>query len=67
MAEHYLAEIRRLQPEGPYYLGGHSAGGLVAFEMAWRLRAQGERVALVALFDTWAPGHGEVIPEKLFA
>ena len=64
MADHYLAEIRSLQPEGPYYLGGHSAGGLVAFEMACRLRAQGERVALVALFDTWAPGHGHVIPEK---
>ena len=65
MAEVYLAEIRSLQPEGPYYLGGHSAGGLVAFEMACRLREKGERVALVTLFDTWAPGHGQVIPEKL--
>jgi thioesterase domain-containing protein len=65
MAEEYLAEIRSLQPDGPYYLGGHSAGGLVAFEMARRLREAGQPVALVALFDTWVPGHGEVIPEKL--
>jgi amino acid adenylation domain-containing protein len=64
MAEAYLAEIRALQPEGPYYIGGHSAGGLVAFEMAQRLRERGQKVGLVALFDTWAPGHGEFIPEK---
>ena len=49
---------------GPYYIGGHSAGGLVAFEMAQRLHAQGQHVASLRLFDTWAPGHGELIPEK---
>ncbi|MGH9367918.1 MAG: non-ribosomal peptide synthetase [Thermoanaerobaculia bacterium] len=65
MAEEYLAEIQSLQPEGPYYIGGHSAGGTVAYEIACRLLARGEKVALLALFDTWAPGHGEVIPEKL--
>jgi len=65
MAESYLAEIQTLQPTGPYYLGGHSAGGILAYAIACRLLARGERVALVALFDTWAPGHGAVIPEKL--
>ena len=64
MAEHYLEEIRSLQPHGPYFLGGHSAGGLVAYEMARRLHEVGEEVALLALFDSWAPGHGQLIPEK---
>jgi thioesterase domain-containing protein len=64
MAELYVEEILRFQPSGPYYLGGHSAGGLVAYEMARWLQSRGERVAFLALFDTWAPGHGELIPEK---
>lgn len=52
MAAYYIQEIRKPQPEGPYYLGGFSLGGWVAFEMACQLEAMGERVALVALFDT---------------
>ncbi len=62
MAEHYIEEIRRLQPEGPYYLGGSSFGGLVAFEMGRQLTAQGQKVALVALFDTYAPGYPRLMP-----
>jgi len=54
MAAHYIEEIRRVQPEGPYYLGGLSFGGAVAFEMARQLRAQNQEVALIALFDTFA-------------
>ena len=53
MAAHYIEEIRRVQPEGPYHLGGLSFGGAVAFEMARQLRAQNQEVALVALFDTF--------------
>ncbi|MFN2385463.1 MAG: amino acid adenylation domain-containing protein [Thermoanaerobaculia bacterium] len=56
MARHYAAEIRRFQPAGPYALGGTSAGGLIAYEVARQLEAAGERVALLALFDTYAPG-----------
>jgi aspartate racemase len=52
MAAHYLQEIRTLQPAGPYCLGGFSAGGLIAFEMAQQLRNQGEAVGLLALLDT---------------
>jgi amino acid adenylation domain-containing protein len=52
MAEHYIREIREVQPEGPYLLGGHSFGGKVAFEMARVLHTQGQRVSLLALFDT---------------
>jgi thioesterase domain-containing protein len=52
MAEEYLREIKRWQPDGPYYLCGYSFGGLVAFEMARRLLQSGDKVGLVALFDT---------------
>jgi thioesterase domain-containing protein len=55
MASHYLEELRLVQPEGPYYLGGWSMGGVVAFEMARQLEAQGQRVALLALMDASAP------------
>jgi amino acid adenylation domain-containing protein len=51
MAERYLAALRRRFPGGPYHLGGWSFGGRVAFEMARRLRTEGEEVALLALLD----------------
>jgi len=52
MAAEYLREVKALQPDGPYNLCGYSFGGLVAFEMARRLRESGDEVALVGLFDT---------------
>jgi aspartate racemase len=58
MAERYIEEIKRVQPEGPYRIGGYSFGGLVAYEMAQQLRARNEEVALLALFDTY-PGKME--------
>jgi len=58
MAERYIREIKRIQPEGPYRIGGYSFGGLVAYEMAQKLEAQGEEMALLALFDTY-PGKME--------
>jgi amino acid adenylation domain-containing protein len=58
MAENYIREIRRVQPEGPYRIGGYSFGGLVAYEMAQQLRAQEQEVSLLALFDTY-PGKME--------
>lgn len=56
LAAHYIQEMRRLKPEGPYYLMGSSFGGKVAFEMAQQLVTQGEEVAFLAVFDTnmWA-------------
>jgi thioesterase domain-containing protein len=51
MAIDHLATVRSLQPHGPYFLGGFCNGGLVAVEMARRLEAQGERVALLAVMD----------------
>ncbi|MBZ5601915.1 MAG: amino acid adenylation domain-containing protein [Acidobacteriia bacterium] len=52
MARHYLSEIRTVQPEGPYYLGGFCLGSYVAFEMARQLDAAGEKVSLLAIFET---------------
>jgi phthiocerol/phenolphthiocerol synthesis type-I polyketide synthase E len=52
MAALYLKEIRRVQPHGPYFLGGYCGGGTIAFEVAQQLRTDGEPVALLALFDT---------------
>lgn len=46
--------IRAVQPEGPYFLSGHSLGGLVAYDVACRLESSGERVQLM-LLDTVAP------------
>jgi len=51
MAEAYLAALRGRQPEGPYAIGGYSFGGLVAYEMACRLRDGGQEVELLALID----------------
>jgi thioesterase domain-containing protein len=55
MARLYLAEIRALQPHGPYYLGGYSGGGVIAFEMAHQLLREGERAAILAFIDTFCP------------
>ena len=54
MAEAYIQEIRAVQERGPYYLGGFSFGGFVAYEMARQLEQGGEEVALLAIFDTQA-------------
>ncbi|MEX1035866.1 MAG: non-ribosomal peptide synthetase [Sneathiella sp.] len=55
MADFYLDEIRRLQPVGPYFLGGHSFGGIVAYLIAQKLSALGEEVAFLALLDSYLP------------
>jgi aspartate racemase len=53
MASHYLKEILELQPEGPYYLGGFCMGGQIAYEIALRLRKDGQRVAILVMIDTY--------------
>ena len=49
MAQDHLVTLRAIQPAGPYRLGGHCNGGLIAFEMARRLEAQGEQVAALVM------------------
>jgi amino acid adenylation domain-containing protein len=55
LAAYYLELLRPVQPEGPYFLGGWSMGGIVAFEMAQQLHRQGQPVALLALLDSGLP------------
>ena len=52
MADAYLAAVRQVRPRGPYHLAGWSLGGTIAFEMARKLRAVGEKVELLALIDS---------------
>ena len=56
MAKHCIANIKAVQSEGPYFLGGHCFGGVVAFEIARQLQEQGQKVALLVLFDAFVPG-----------
>ena len=53
MATHYIKQIRERQPHGPYFVAGHSFGGLVAYEIACQLMAQNETMGIVGLFDTF--------------
>jgi thioesterase domain-containing protein/acyl carrier protein len=65
MACEYLRAIKAQQPNGPYYLCGYSFGGLVAFEIARRLRESGDEVGLVGLFDTMPNALGWPLPDWL--
>jgi amino acid adenylation domain-containing protein len=55
IAEYYLREIQTVQPAGPYYIGGHSIGGLIAFEVARQLQQRQQEIALLVLLDSGAP------------
>jgi amino acid adenylation domain-containing protein len=55
MASLYVKEVRRVQPHGPYFLGGYSMGGMIAFEMAQQILAESKEEATVVLFDTNLP------------
>jgi len=55
MAAAFIKKMRLLQPKGPYSLGGWCKDGVVAYEIAQQLQAQGERVALLVLFDAANP------------
>jgi len=61
LAAYYIQNLRSLQPQGPYHLVGCSFGGLVAFEMAQQLYAEGENIALLAMFDSSAPGSTQLL------
>ncbi len=55
LASRYVEALRQRRPRGPYHLGGWSLGAVVAFEMARRLHASGEEIALLALLDSHPP------------
>jgi len=60
MAAHYIREMREVQPCGPYFIGGRSLGGIIAFETACQLRAQGQEVGLLALLDSYPVGYSKL-------
>jgi acetoacetyl-CoA synthetase len=53
LAQFHLDAIQELQPHGPYFLVGYSLGGLVTLEMAQRLTEKGEKVALLAMIESY--------------
>ncbi|QWF71690.1 amino acid adenylation domain-containing protein [Methylomonas paludis] len=53
LAAHYIAEMQQVQPQGPYHLMGFSFGGLIAYEMACQLVANGQQVDFLCLLDTY--------------
>jgi acyl transferase domain-containing protein/thioesterase domain-containing protein len=67
MARDYLVEIRKIQPNGPYLLGGFSGGGLTAFEMAQQLEAAGEKTAALIMLDSpiTYPPHANALERML--
>jgi amino acid adenylation domain-containing protein len=55
LATEYIRALRRRQPRGPYRIAGYSFGGVVAYEMARQLEADGESIAFLCIFDTVNP------------
>ncbi|WP_217712224.1 non-ribosomal peptide synthetase [Streptomyces sp. NA02950] len=51
MAADYAAQIRSVQPSGPYHLLGWSLGGVLAHAVAARLQREGDTVAMLAILD----------------
>jgi thioesterase domain-containing protein len=64
MAARYVDEIRSVQQEGPYVVGGLSFGGFVAFEIAQQLYNQNQPVSLLAILDTIAPSFDSELNER---
>lgn len=62
LARYYIKAIQTIQPEGPYYLGGYSFGGTIAYEMAGQLTTQGHSIGLLGVFDFPAPKQGYEVP-----
>jgi len=62
IAATYVKKIREIQKRGPYYLCGHSFGGLAVYHMAVLLAEQGEETGLLALLDTEHPAYTSILP-----
>ena len=59
MASHYIQAMQTIQPQGPYFIGGHSFGGKVAFEIARQLHHQNQAIGLLVMIDIQAPSPEE--------
>jgi thioesterase domain-containing protein len=65
MAQQYVGEILKIQPEGPIFLLGYSLGGLIAFEMAQQLTARNHRVGMLGMLDTFQLGYWRKISSRM--
>ncbi len=71
IARHYIKQIREIQPEGPYFIGGYCASGILAFEMARQLKEAGQEPGWLALFEVYTPeatvakASGQYLSDKL--
>ena len=66
VAAQYLAEIKRRQSDGPYCLGGWSAGGVLAYQVACLLLETGGKIERLMLVDSPCPINLEPLPSSLF-
>jgi thioesterase domain-containing protein/acyl carrier protein len=62
IAKQFIEKIREIDQQGPYFIGGYSAGGIVALEIATQLKKQDFNVGLVVLFDTFGPNYPRLLP-----
>ncbi|MDB4922054.1 non-ribosomal peptide synthetase [Mucilaginibacter sp.] len=67
IAQLNIREIKKIQKAGPYFIGGHSFGGLVAYEMAHQLESAGEEVAFLGILDCMAPSPDNHVAGKDWA
>ena len=65
IAAELAAKVREIQPRGPYLLGGTCMAGWVAFSIASELIRQGEKVTLLAIFDSFAPAYLKERPSRM--
>lgn len=64
LARELVKEVREIRPHGPYRLAGWSFGGVVAFEMACRLQADGEEIERLVLIDPDVPAGDGRLPSE---
>jgi thioesterase domain-containing protein len=65
LARYQIEQIRQVQPEGPYLIAGHCAGGTIAFEVAQQLTAAGQTIGLLALIGAPYPKMFRTTPQML--
>jgi amino acid adenylation domain-containing protein len=64
IASRFVQALQEQQPEGPYYFGGYCFNGVIAYEMARQLSAQGQQVALLIFFAAYNPAYREELPKE---
>jgi amino acid adenylation domain-containing protein len=66
LASTYIETLKKIQPNGPYYIAGWSLGGAIAFEMARQLEEQNQEIAFLGLIDSPGPGLEQLPEERAF-